>query len=75
MKSIETLIAEQRQRVAEAAERRRQAWAVNGWEGQPINPMAFVMVGAWNYHEAFKAWRRELDELERLLSEEPRRVA
>lgn len=71
MKSLETLIAEQRQRVAAAAEARRAAFDVSdasGWYG------IMKIGGCYNYHEAFKAWRRELDELERLESDRPRPI-
>lgn len=72
MKSLEALIAEQRIRVTEAAVRRRKAFDVSdesGWHG------IMKIGGCYNFHEAFKAWRREVDELERLLSEEPRPIA
>ena len=60
MKSLETRITEQRQRVADAAERRRQAWDVSdsaGWVGM------LKLCGCYNYHQAFKAWQLEVETL------------
>ncbi len=71
MKSLESLIGEQRLRVVEAAVRRRKAFDLSdgaGWHGM------MKLCGAYNYHEAFKAWRREVDELERLESDRPRPI-